>query len=86
MDERLREIEQCLIEKRQQIREQCNAVRKETTAWTLSALEQSVVLILYTQAEFDFTPATVYLRTIGNLHRWPCFAAAELHRIVEDIV
>lgn len=84
MDERFREIEQRLIEKKQQIREQCNAVRKESAVWTLSGLEQSVLLILYTQTEFDFTPARIYLRTIGNLHRWPRLTAAELHRIVED--
>ena len=88
MGARLREVEARLKEKAQEIREQCKVARKELHAcaaeWRLGPIERKAVLILYTHAEFDCTPAMTYLRAVGNQHHWPQQSPTELRRIVED--
>ena len=88
MGERLSEVEARLKEKAQEIREQCKVARKELHAgaaeWLLGSIERKVVLILYTHAEFDCTPAMTYLRTVGSQHRWPQQTPMTLRRIIED--
>lgn len=61
------------------------AARAAARAWILPDQMRHSVLIAYTQADYEFAPATKLLAACGRQMHWPAKSEEDLVRLVEDL-